>query len=121
LAALDRPEPGEGHPSQLVIEFRFPNNREEQAIVALRELGIVLPAETLKSDLSKQGFFGELDDSQHAIFERAESRFVDRNKNDPKESKALQVPQRTKGEFEPIQDQWRSIRILLRRRVSEPE
>jgi len=120
LAALDRPEPGEGPSSQLVIEFRFPNDREEQAIVALRELGIVLPAETLKSDLSKQGFFGELDDSQNAIFERVESRFVDRNKNDPKESKALQILQRTKGEFEPIQDQWRSIRILLRRRVSEP-
>ena len=121
LAALDRPEPGEGPSSQLVIEFRFPNDREEQAIVALRELGIVLPAETLKSDLSKQGYFGELDDSQNAIFERVESRFVDRNKNDPKESKALQIPQRTKGEFEPIQGQWRSIRILLRRRVSEPE
>lgn len=121
LAALDRAESSQGPSSQLVIEFRFPKDREEQAIVALRELGIVLPAGIPASDQTTQWFVSEIDDSKKSLYERVESRFVDRNKTDRVESEALSVPQRRKSELEPNQDQWLSIRILLRRRVAAPE
>jgi hypothetical protein len=121
LAALDRAEPSQGPSSQLVIEFRFPKDREEQAIVALRELGIVLPAGIPASDQTTQWFVSEIDDSKKSLYERVESRFVDRNKTDRVESEALSVPQRRTSELESNQDQWLSIRILLRRRVAAPE
>lgn len=121
LAALDPAYPNSNPSSQLIIEFRFPKGREEQAIVALRELGIVLPAGVPASDQTTPWFVSEIDDSEKALYERVESRFVDRNTTGRVESEGLSVPQRSERELEPNQNQWRSIRILLRRRITAPE
>ena len=121
LAALDRPEYSQGPSSQLVIEFRFPKDRSEQAITALRDLGVILPAEEMESDLPKTLFFGEIDDSRQAIFGPVEYGLGERDKSDPMESEALSEQPRYRSEPGMIPDDWRAIRIVLRPRIAETE
>ena len=121
LDALDRPEPSQGLSSQLIIEFRFPKDRVDQAVLALRKLGIVLPEGILERDPSVQSFVSEIDDSRKAMYERIERRLVESDKADDVESESISVPSPTKSDIEPMQDQWRSIRILVRRTFTERE
>jgi len=121
LAALDRPESSQGPSSQLVIEFRFPKDRSEQAIAALRDLGVILRAEEMESDLPKTLFFGEIDDSRQAIFGPVEYGLVERDKSDPMESETLSEQPRYRSEPGMIPDDWHAIRIVLRRRIAENE
>jgi len=121
LAALDRPEPRKGLSSEIIIEFRFPKNREDQAIEALRELGVIFPVEQLPADAAKDWFISEFVDSQQELNERIEYRIAEREKADVVESEASADRQRMKRYLEPIPDQWRSIRIMLRKGKSETE
>lgn len=121
LAAFDPSKDGQNPSTQLIVEFRFPKNRKEQALEALRVLGVIVPMEIIENDASADWFVGEIDDSQKMLYERVESRIVEREKTDAEESRDLSLPPRTSRYLEPTQESWRSIRILLRPRASKLE